>query len=232
MDGFLGKARAYVRETLPTVPRHGAAEMFLHLLERGADAQEAGNYGIAAAYVVRSGGSELVVFGENTLFTGADPAGHAEMNALRHARKIASAGAAELDELLADPRRALLRPAPHGRDETLLYSTLEPCPMCSVALLNAAVAEVVIGIPDPHAGAMLRLESLAPLWAEFARDREMAVRLVTESAGEPDAIRPELLRLLEALFLEGKRRLDDRLLHHGSMPVGALGAIARGETVS
>ena len=36
---------------------------------------------------------------------------------------------------------------------TTLYVTLEPCPMCAGALLQARVARLVFGTPDPHTGA-------------------------------------------------------------------------------
>ena len=36
---------------------------------------------------------------------------------------------------------------------TTLYVTLEPCPMCAGALLQARVARLVFGTPDPRTGA-------------------------------------------------------------------------------
>ncbi len=38
--------------------------------------------------------------------------------------------------------------------DTTLYVTLEPCPMCAGALVNARVDHVVYGCPDPKAGAV------------------------------------------------------------------------------
>ena len=35
-----------------------------------------------------------------------------------------------------------------------LYVTLEPCPMCAGAILNARVGRTVFGAPDPKAGCM------------------------------------------------------------------------------
>jgi tRNA(adenine34) deaminase len=35
-----------------------------------------------------------------------------------------------------------------------LYATLEPCPMCAGALVNARVDRLVYGVPDPKAGAV------------------------------------------------------------------------------
>ena len=36
---------------------------------------------------------------------------------------------------------------------TTVYATLEPCPMCAGALVNARVDRLVYGVPDPKAGA-------------------------------------------------------------------------------
>lgn len=38
-------------------------------------------------------------------------------------------------------------------DRCILYVTLEPCPMCAGAVVNARVPMVVYGAPDPKAGA-------------------------------------------------------------------------------
>lgn len=35
-----------------------------------------------------------------------------------------------------------------------LYATLEPCPMCAGAIVNARVPQVVYGAPDPKGGAV------------------------------------------------------------------------------
>jgi tRNA(adenine34) deaminase len=68
-----------------------------------------------------------------------DPIAHAETLALRAAAK----------------RRG------HWRLEgATVYSTLEPCPMCAGALLQARVARVVYGAADPKAGALGSLFSL------------------------------------------------------------------------
>src|SRR5437016_2833577 len=60
-----------------------------------------------------------------------DPTGHAEVVALR-----AAAGVRKRWRL----------------DGTTLYVTLEPCPMCAGALVNARVRRVVYGATDPKAG--------------------------------------------------------------------------------
>lgn len=68
----------------------------------------------------------------NLTISRVDPTAHAEILALREAAvKISN-------------YRLL---------NTTLYSTIEPCPMCMGAILNARVAKLVFGAPDPKWGA-------------------------------------------------------------------------------
>jgi tRNA(adenine34) deaminase len=68
-----------------------------------------------------------------------DPTAHAEIVALRE-------GAARLGTWRLNA--------------TTLFATLEPCPMCAGALVNARVARVVYGCDDPKAGALRTLYTL------------------------------------------------------------------------
>ncbi|MGB5810948.1 MAG: tRNA adenosine(34) deaminase TadA [Polyangiales bacterium] len=68
-----------------------------------------------------------------------DPTAHAEMLALREA--AVAIGSWRLID-------------------TSLYVTLEPCPMCAGALVNARVPRVVWGCDDPKAGATKTLYTL------------------------------------------------------------------------
>jgi tRNA(adenine34) deaminase len=70
--------------------------------------------------------------GYNCLITACDPTAHAEIVALRQA-------AARLGN--------------YRLVDTTLYVTLEPCPMCAGALLQARVKRLVFGARDPRAGA-------------------------------------------------------------------------------
>jgi tRNA(adenine34) deaminase len=78
-----------------------------------------------------------------------------------HGREIARAHNAR--ETLADPtahaemlalREAAARSLTWRLDGATVYVTLEPCPMCAGALVNARVARVVYGCADPKAGAI------------------------------------------------------------------------------
>jgi tRNA(adenine34) deaminase len=45
-------------------------------------------------------------------------------------------------------------------DDTTLAVTLEPCPMCAGAIVNARIPRLVYGCPDPKAGAVATLYQL------------------------------------------------------------------------
>jgi tRNA(adenine34) deaminase len=100
-------------------------------LEVAARATDHGDVPIGAVLVDRDG----VVLAEahNRREVDCDPAGHAEILALREAARA----------------RGSWRLA-----GTTLYVTLEPCPMCAGALVNARVDRVVWGCSDEKAGAM------------------------------------------------------------------------------
>jgi tRNA(adenine34) deaminase len=87
--------------------------------------------------LVRNG--TIVGRGYNLRESAQDPTAHAEMIALRGA--AARLGTWRLSGVTA-------------------YVTLEPCPMCAGALVNARVDRVVYGCPDPKAGALNTLYEL------------------------------------------------------------------------
>jgi tRNA(adenine34) deaminase len=77
-------------------------------------------------------GGRIIARGHNLRETSQDPAGHAELIAIRKAaRKLGS-------------WRLL---------ETVLYVTLEPCIMCMGAIILARIPTVVFGCYDPKGGA-------------------------------------------------------------------------------
>lgn len=213
-----GRALRYLAAQLPRAERHSAEEMFLWLLERGVLARQTGNYGIAAAYVVRHAGSEMVCFGQNTMFSDHDPTGHAEIGALRKAQRAIHGASPPL------PEDIIVRAAPHTRQESILYSTLEPCPMCTVAIINAGIERVVVGHGDGAAGAMMHLHALPPLWGDLAAERDIDIRAVAAGRG-PDAIPQELLDLLHDLFFDEREDLDSQLTTTGVLATKHLGEV-------
>lgn len=91
------------------------------------------------AVVVRTDSQEVLAEAHNRREADNDPAGHAELLAMR-------AAAAKIgDWRLSD---------------CTLYVTLEPCPMCAGMIVQARVGRVVYGAPDPKAGAVNSLYRL------------------------------------------------------------------------
>ena len=82
------------------------------------------------AVLVRDG--ELIGTGYNRPISACDPTAHAEILTLRQA-------AAHLGN--------------YRLPDSVLYVTLEPCPMCAGAIVHARVKRVVFGASDPRSGA-------------------------------------------------------------------------------
>jgi tRNA(adenine34) deaminase len=101
------------------------------LLRRADQVGREGEVPVAA--VVLDGQGRAVGWGSNRRHLQQDPLGHAELVALA--------------------RAARLRGSWRFPDCTLLV-TLEPCPMCAGALVQARVGRVVFGANDPKRGAL------------------------------------------------------------------------------
>jgi len=102
-------------------------------LEEAALAREAGEVPVGAVLVR---GEALIARAHNRPIGLNDPTAHAEILAIRQA--AAAAGNYRLTG-------------------TTLYVTVEPCPMCAGAILQARIERVVFGTRDPKAGAAVSL---------------------------------------------------------------------------
>ena len=98
-------------------------------LAQAALAAQAGEVPVGAVVVQ---GGQVIATGRNAPIEGHDPTAHAEIAALRAAAKV-----------LGNYRLP----------DCTLYVTLEPCAMCSGAMLHARLKRVVFGAPDPKTGA-------------------------------------------------------------------------------
>jgi tRNA(adenine34) deaminase len=74
---------------------------------------------------------QVIAMGYNQPIASKDPTAHAEIVALREAARL-------MDN--------------YRLDDTTLYVTLEPCPMCAAAIVHARVRRLVFGAWDPKAG--------------------------------------------------------------------------------
>lgn len=111
-------------------------------LAQAEEAARAGEVPVGAV-VVKDG--EVIAAGRNAPLQAHDPTAHAEIVALRAAAQ---------------------RLGNYRLDGCSLYVTLEPCAMCSGAMLHARLSQVVYGAADPKtgaAGSVLNLFGHAPL---------------------------------------------------------------------
>jgi len=99
-------------------------------LDEAEDAEGGGEVPVGAVVVVNN---EVIASGRNNSVSGSDPTGHAEVIALR---------------------AAAARQGNHRLTDATLYVTLEPCVMCTGAIVQARVKRVVFGAYDKKAGAL------------------------------------------------------------------------------
>ncbi|QEM70684.1 tRNA lysidine(34) synthetase TilS [Deinococcus radiodurans] len=156
---------------LPADPLHAAMGEALALAQQAAERQE-----VPVGAVVLNADGEIVGRGRNTSREDGDMTCHAELAALREA-------AAGLG-------------TPYLSDCTLVV-TLEPCPMCLGAALEARIGHIVYGAANPKAGALGGVSDLlADHWG-WRPTVQGGVR-----AGEA-------ARLLREVFGEVRRRSAD-----------------------
>lgn len=105
-----------------------------------AEAARAASVGeVPVGCVVVDADGRVLGTGHNERESRGDPTAHAEILALRRAAAVVG----------------------HWRlVGATAYVTLEPCPMCAGAMVNARVARVVWGADDPKAGAMRTLYAI------------------------------------------------------------------------
>ncbi|WP_138497794.1 tRNA adenosine(34) deaminase TadA [Nostoc sp. PA-18-2419] len=106
-------------------------EWMTRALELAKSAADAGEIPIGAVIIDSTG--NLLAQGENRKERDKDPTAHAEILALK--------------------RAAITLQNWHLNDCTL-YVTLEPCPMCAGAIVQARLGELVYGVDDTKTGAV------------------------------------------------------------------------------
>lgn len=112
-------------------------ERFMRLaLTEARLAWEAGEVPVGA---VIARGEEILAQAHNAPIGRKDPSAHAEILALRRAAEATSN---------------------YRLTGTTLYVTLEPCIMCAGAIIQARLARVVFGAPDPKNGGVVSLYRL------------------------------------------------------------------------
>ena len=128
------------------------------------------------AVLVQKG--QVIAIGRNALISGNDPTAHAEITVLREAAKFIGN---------------------YRLNECELFVTLEPCAMCSGAILNARLKRVVFGAFEPKSGAA---GSIINLFEQTALNHQ------TECKG--GILAEESRSLLQDFFRQ--RRVEQRTL--------------------
>ena len=100
-----------------------------HALDLALEAERRGEVPVGALVVIDN---EMAGEGWNRPIAANDPTAHAEITALRQAARAVGN---------------------YRLPGAILYTTLEPCPMCAGAMLHARIARVVFAAPDPRSGA-------------------------------------------------------------------------------
>lgn len=90
-------------------------------------ARQHGNHPFGA--LLADGDGTILLEAENTVVTELDPTGHAETNLVRLAGRELS--------------REVL-------EESILFTSTEPCPMCCGAIHWAGIRQIVFGLPEDH----------------------------------------------------------------------------------
>jgi tRNA(adenine34) deaminase len=138
----------------------GDDERWMRLALEEARAAEALGEVPVGAVIVREGG--VVARGHNLTHTRQDPSAHAEMVAIRRAAEAIG----------------------HWRLlGCTLYVTLEPCAMCSGAIVLARIPRLVYAAPDPKAGMSGSLENLVQ-YPRLNHRVELTAGVLADEAGD------------------------------------------------
>lgn len=137
-------------------------------LSEAEKAHQAGEVPVGAVVVDKEG--RIIGRGHNLVVAGHDPSGHAEIIALRNASQNIKN---------------------YRLDNCAIYVTLEPCSMCSGAIIGARLTRLVYGAKDQKAGAV---ESVFKLFDERRVNHHTDV-----TAG---VLEEDCLRMLRSFFVE------------------------------
>jgi tRNA(adenine34) deaminase len=140
---FLGALPRGARRPSAAMLRHGQKPAIDMLDEESLmqlaldEAEQAGRAGdVPVGAVVVDGSGRVLGRGRNRREVDQDPTAHAEVLALR---------------------QASTKMGTWRLSGAIVFATLEPCPMCAGALVNARVERVVYGCDNPKAGAVKTL---------------------------------------------------------------------------
>lgn len=175
LDGIEKRANSYVPD--PQYPD----DFFILVTIREAIAGSRENNGGIGACLVREATGEIVEKGHNRQYEPYFRSDlHAEMDLLTRYEERVKAQRSQPPSL-GDPRKI---------GGLVLYSSVEPCPMCLTRIINIGLKKVFFAIPDPAGGMIQRIKDLPPFWRDMAAGNVYA----------PAKCSPELKDLATRLF--------------------------------
>lgn len=139
-------------------------------LDLAHEAEEAGEIPVGCVIVA---GGEMIGQARNSPIALLDPTAHAEMLALR---------------------QAAIAAANYRLTEATVYCTLEPCPMCAGAIVQARIPLVFYGATDPKAGGCHTLFQITS-----------DIRLNHQAVVMGGILQEESRRLLQEFFAQQRR---------------------------
>jgi len=239
--------------THPTPEPQSDQERFLIVGLEGVRARGEGTYGIGATWrhrakTGRGKGVEYIALGRNGLFNYADPTAHAEMMALRISAYIKQAFMTHPEVQITSAQEAriflartipqqyrhdlIVRDVATQKSWTEMDTNLEPCSMCTTAIINEAAPHGLRGVQIASADspfAPLGSQGADTLPPEFARILQLKIangtlipRFVRDEGWENTDADPQLLDLCDQVFLKGRGHLDRLLEAYGTSAKGYL----------
>lgn len=136
-------------------PRYPHDPFILVTLREAVAAKREGSGGVGAC-LAHEGSGDIVARGRNRQYV---PYWRSDLHA-------------EMDVLNRYEDGIRLLKGSHNPRETgdlVLYSSMEPCPMCLTRLINTGLRKVYYAAIDPDGGMARRIDLLPPFWREAAR---------------------------------------------------------------
>jgi cytosine deaminase len=178
----LEKLERKVKAFAPDPAYPDDAFVIIALQEAVAAAKE-GNFGVGAVLIRESG--EIVQKGHNHVFNPHFRSDlHAEMDVMTR-----------FEERFQDIKNL---------GGFVLYTSLEPCPMCFARLISSGVSKICYAADDVEGGMVHRLEYMPPAWTELARRQSFAKARCSPELSET------ALQIFLATAEENNRKLQER----------------------
>lgn len=152
-EALLSELEERIESLIPD-PRYPDDAFVIITLREAIVATREGNFGVGAVLVHRDG--EIIQRGHNRVlkpFFRSDM--HAEMNVMTNFEERYRGA--------------------ETRKEFILYSSLEPCPMCFTRMLVSGIGKIYYASPDKDGGMVGRANSMPPVWRRLALEREFGL---------------------------------------------------------